>query len=230
MKWQKRKCPIKMELSAIGSGWSDVSLDICGDHHEWSVSGCLGDGVGALVESLYALYPCHVYDQREQSRIKAFDEYVGDFKNGRYVNLRPRGSSDSGFVRFPKRVEFFWDLEGAEVEWTITRESGDAKDFMLNIELKDVDDSESKTYRYDVKYSDFCYAVGKALTQVVKINGFSGFYASVWECDVNVRQLCFLKACGMGKPDAVRPVMSKDDEYGDVSSFEDEIELLIFDM
>ena len=62
MKWQKRECPIKMELVAYGAGWEDVTLDICGDRHWWSVSGCLGDGFGALVESLYELYPDQTYD------------------------------------------------------------------------------------------------------------------------------------------------------------------------
>ena len=44
MKWQKRECPINMELVPYGSGWEDVTLDICGNHHWWSVSGCLGEG------------------------------------------------------------------------------------------------------------------------------------------------------------------------------------------
>ena len=31
MKWQKRDCPIKMELVAYGAVWEDVTLDICED-------------------------------------------------------------------------------------------------------------------------------------------------------------------------------------------------------
>ena len=33
-----------MEIVPYGSGWEDVTLDICGNHHWWSVSGCLGEG------------------------------------------------------------------------------------------------------------------------------------------------------------------------------------------
>ena len=200
MKWQKRDCPINLELVAYGAGWEDVTLDICGDHHWWSVSGCLGDGFGALVESLYALYPDQPHDEYEAHRLTA-----------------------------PMCAEFYWDLEGSGVAWKITRESGLAKEFNITIELRCGEEDDAMQYKYEVRYSDFCYAIGKALTEVVKKHGFAGFYASVWESDINVRHLCFLKACGMGRADTLQPSFAAKTSEA-VSSFEDEIELLMFDM
>ena len=227
MKWQKRDCPIHMEIDPYGSGWEDITLDICGDHHWWSVSGSLGDGFWALVESLYVLYPHQTHDELEERRLTESDEYVADFKNGEYVNLRPRTEKDSGYISFPKAAEFFWDHEGWGVQWKLTKESGQERDFNLTIDLEETDD-DHKTFHYTVKYSDFCYAVGRAITEAVKKHGFGGFHTSVWESDVNVRHLCFLKACGMGKPDALKPSMAAKTGKA-VSSFEDEVELLMFD-
>lgn len=231
MKWQKRDCPIHMELVPYGSGWEDITLDICGDNHWWSVSGCLGDGFWALVESLYALYLHHNYDRLEaQKRLTEEEEFIGDFENGEIVNMRPMPEEYNGsFFSLPKAAEFLWDLEGWEVQWKLTKESGQERDFLLTVDLEETDD-EHKTFHYTVKYSDLCYAVGKAITEALKIHGFAGFHTSVWESDVNVRHLCFLKACGMGMPDAVQPVYSGEKGEGDVSSFADEIELLLFDM
>lgn len=232
MKWQKRECPINMEIVPYGSGWEDITLDICGNHHWWSVSGCLGDGFGALVESLYALYPHQTYDEQEANRLTDVDEFVGEYENGEYKNLRPRTPEDSCYTTFPKSAEFYWDHESWGVHWKLTRESGPAREFMMAIELEESDykGGNKKGFRYEVKYADFCYAVGKAITVAVKKHGFAGFHTSVWESDVNIRHLCFLKACGMGHPDAVQPFESAERGEGATSSFDEELELLMFDM
>ena len=229
MKWQKRDCPIFMKLVPYGYGWEDVTFDICGDHHWWSVSGCLGSGFWALVESLYALYPYQTYDELEQRRLTEVDECVADVKIGEYVNVRPRTKRDSSYYSFPKSAEFFWDHEGWGVQWKLIKESGQERDFPLTIVLEETN-TEHKSFHYTVKYSDLCYAVGKAITEALKEHGFGGFHTSVWESDVNVRHLCFLKSCGMGSPGAVQPFESTDKGGGAVSSLADEIELLLFDM
>jgi hypothetical protein len=235
MNWEKRDCPIKMELVPYGSGWEDITLDICGDHHWWSVSGCLGDGFWALVESLYALYPHQTHDEVEERWLAEKEEFIADFKNGEYVNNRPIPEGyTGGYISLPKAAEpkaaeFFWDHEGWGVRWKLTKESGQEREFKLTIDLEETDD-EHKTFHYDVKYSDICYAVGKAITEAVKKHGFAGFHTSVWESDVNVRHLCFLKACGMGNPDFFKLRREKGKGEGDISSFKDEIELLLFDM
>jgi hypothetical protein len=235
MNWEKRDCSIKMELVPYGDGWEDITLAICGDHHWWSVSGCLGDGFWALVESLYALYPHQAHDELEQRRLTEFDEFIGDFQKGEFVNMRPKPEGYTGsYISLPKTAEFFWDHEGWGVRWKLTKESGQERDFLLTIDLEETEgdqsDDDHKTFHYTVRYSELCYAVGKAITEALKKHGFGGFHTSVWESDVNVRHLCFLKACGMGNPDAVHPFDSAEKGVGAVSSFADEIELLLFDM
>lgn len=233
MKWQKRECPIKLEIVPYGAGWEDVTLEIDGHSHWWSVSGCLGDGFGALVESLYALYPYQTYDEDEENRLTAEEKFHADYVDGEYVNYRRMPDDAKSYRSMPMAAEFYWDHEGCGVAWKLTKdpEAGASRDFTLKIELLDGTETEDKTlYHYDVKYSDLCYAVGKALTEAVKKRGFAGFHTSVWESDVNVRHLCFLKACGMGHPDAVEPFDSAEEGEGAVSSFEEEIKLLMFDM
>lgn len=230
MKWIKRDCPIKFELVPYGSGWEDVTLEIGGDSHWWSISGCLGDGFGALVESLYALYPYQTYDEREQKRLTEEDKFEADYVNGEYVNCHRLPDGATSYKSMPKTAEFYWDLEGCGVNWKLTKEFGPEKDFTLVVELSEGTEQRHKDFRYEVKYSDLCYAVGKALTEALKKHGFAGFHTSVWESDVNVRHLCFLKACGMGHPDAVQPIESAERGEGATSSFDEELELLMFDM
>lgn len=230
MKWEKRDCPIKLELDPYGFGWEDVTLEIDGKHHWWSVSGCLGDGFGALVESLYALYPHQTYDEAEQKWLTEEDAYEADFVDGEYVNYRRLPDEASSGMHLPKAASFYWDHQGYGVTWTLTRESGPAKDFKLTIELQEGTDEKHTDSRYEVQYSDLCYAVGKALTEAIKKHGFAGFHTAVWESDVNVRHLCFLKACGMGCPDALKPVEFCEKGEGAVSPFEEEMKLLLFDL
>ena len=235
MKWQKRECPIKMTLIPYGAGWEDVIIDIQGDHHHYAVSGCLGGGFGALVESLYALYPGQSHCEHEERRISDMAEFVCDYKDGKKINVRPRTSSDSSYFTVPTKAEFIWDEEGHGVSWTISRPANEDHEFLVTIELEEWKCSTdgyitTDRFRYVVQYSDLCYAVGKAMTEAVKSHGFTGFHVSVWESDINVRQLCFLKACGMRKPEFFAPKRGADDEDASITSFKDEIELLMFDM
>lgn len=232
MKWVKRECPIKIELVPYGSGWEDVTLEVDGKHHWWSVSGCLGDGVNALVESLYALYPYQTYDEVEQNRLTGEEKFDAEYVNGEYMNYRRLPDDAKSYRSMPAVAEFYWDLEGHGVAWKLTKapDAGAARDFLLKLELEEGTKTNRENYSYTVKYSDLCYAVGKALTEAVKEHGFAGFHTSVWESDVNIRHLCFLKACGMGHPDAVQPFESAERGEGATSSFEEELELLLFDM
>lgn len=235
MKWEKRDCPVKIELYPYGAGWEDVIVEFGEESHSYAISGSLGDGFGALVQSLYALYPGH---DREGDRCRWLEkcaDLTGDWEGGKWVNVRPKGPDDSSYFTVPVQTRFLWDEEGCGVNWILTRPATEDTEFPLTVELEEFSDYGPRSkitgkYKHAVSYADMCYAVGKALTAAVKSHGFTGFEESVWESDVNVRHLCFLKACGMGRPDFVRPVFGKNQGDGDVSSFADEMELLAFDM
>ena len=236
MNWQKRDCPITIKLVPYGAGWEDVTIEIQGNRHWYPVSGCLGDGFWALAESLYALYPNQNYHEHESHYLSKIADYVGDYKDGKYVNVQRKPSEWRGsYFSVPVQAQFYWDEEGHGVSWTLTRPENEDRESPLVIHLEEWDDScEGKTtehsFDYTVSYSDMCYAVGKALTEAMKSHGFTGFHESVWESDINVRHLCFLKACGMGNPDFFKPKEIKGEGAGDRSSFTDEIDLLLFDM
>ena len=174
MKWQKRECPIHMELVPYGAGWEDITLDICGDHHWWSVSGCLGNGFGALVESLYALYPDQTHDEEEQRWLSEIDDYVVENKDDGIEVLRHRTESDRSYCSFPRSAEFFWDEEGHVVNWRLTRVPGADKDCLLTVELEESGSvGDKKSSRYEVMYSDLCYAVGRAVTEALNFSKFA---------------------------------------------------------
>ena len=236
MNWQKRECSIKMEITPYGDGWEDIDLEIQGDHHWWSVSGSLGDGFGALVESLYCLYPEH-YREFDRCRwLKERAELTGERKNGKWVDVRPvKPGERCTYFTVPVQTRFLWDEEGCGVRWALSRPANDKHEFPLSVEIEEFSDYGARAkvtgrYRYVVPYADMCHAVGKALTAAMKTHGFTGFEASVWESDINVRHLCFLKACGMGRPDFFMPVYGEEQGSGAKTSFADEMELLAFDM
>ena len=142
--------------------------------------------------------------------------------------------ADAYFGGDCNKVTFVWDEEDDHgVNWTISRTSNVGLDFDITLELKEWDENNMLdrpvgTFSYTVSYSDFCYAVGKAITDAVKSYGFGGFGWSTYV--VNVNQLCFLKACGMGRPWAFERIFDEEHGCGEKTSFNDEMELLNFDM
>ena len=246
MNWQKRKCPISMKLMPQGSGWEEIELVIEGKCHKYYVTEVYPDGFWALVNALYVLYPRREYFLRKGRDVGDGMECIDKFKDGQYICTYPyaqeeyavayRTCAKNGFVYTgnEKRVEFAWDEEDDHgVAWSISRHYSSGVDFDITLELKEWDENNMRseppgTYTYTVSYSDFCYAVGKAVTEAVKSYGFGGFAWST-SC-VDVHQLCFLKACGMGKPWFFGRIMDEEHACGEKTSFKDEMEVLDFDM
>ena len=100
---------------------------------------------------------------------------------------------------------------------------------MLKIHIE-VDRSEVKVYDYEVPYSEFCYAVAKACTDMLKKYGFYGYHYSTYTQDLNVRQLLFLKSVALGSFKARELIELGEKEHGEAADFGAELELLLFDM
>lgn len=137
MNWKKRDCPIAIKLVPYGAGREDFIIDINGDHHYYAVSGVLGGGFGALMESLYALYP-----------------------NQHYCFNEDRHLRDS-LVEEHKCAVFWWEEEGGGVQWTLTQSESCAKTFLVYIKLEEKEDATDdakivNTFTYSVSYSDLC--------------------------------------------------------------------------
>ena len=246
MNWQKRECPITMKLMPQGAGWEEIELVMQGNCHKYYVTEVYPDGFWALVNALCILYPSQEYFLRENRDAGDGVEYLDKYKDGQYICAHSytkeeyadanRTSAKAGFVYTgnEKKVEFDWDEEDDHgVHWSILRHYSSGVDFDISLELKEWDDRNMReqppgTFSYNVSYSDFCYAVGKAITEAVKSYGFGGFAWST-SC-VDVHQLCFLKACGMKKPWFFGKIMDEEHMCGEKTLFKDEMEVLNFDM
>lgn len=230
MKLRKRDCQIKMEVSPIGVGWVGLVLEIGGDKYEIDVSGCAGSGIGGFIQSLYQLY-CGKKSTPDGNRVSEVYVYVEVLKGGRVVGRRLRDKNDDRYFEMPKTTSCDLDEEGHGYAISFQREFTEDSDFEVKVKVVEwghVATEDEKPVVYTVRYSDLCYALGKALTTAVKAVGFGGFCENSWDCDISLRHLCFLKAAGLRHPEWVLPMYADQDSPA-VSSFADEMKLLEFD-
>lgn len=97
-----------------------------------------------------------------------------------------------------------------------------------NIYLRTTTDY-GKTYNeYCVDEKDFCYAIAKACTDVLKQYGIYGYRYSTEYDTFDLHQLLFIKAYALECLD-VRKLLNAD-EWVKKTNFDKEIELLLFDM
>ena len=121
-----------------------------------------------------------------------------------------------------------WDEEGSSSHWVFTREPTEDEDFELQIDIC-LRRGDEKNFSYKVRYKDFCYAVAKTCTEVIKSYGIYGYHHSTYEDDINLRHFLFVKAVALDCLD-IRKLTDNGDGLGESSSFEKEMELLMFDM
>lgn len=121
-----------------------------------------------------------------------------------------------------------WDEEGSFSQWIFTREPTENEDFELQIDIC-IQRNEEKRYTYKVRYRDFCYAVAKTCTEVLKSHGIYGYHCSTYEDDINFRQLLFIKAVALDCLD-IRELNDMGEGLGESTPFDKELELILFDM
>lgn len=232
-KLKKRDCGIKMKLVPYGAGWADVYLDICGDHHYFIISCVIGSPFEHLLAVLYHMYPNN-NDPEETDRF--VDCKIGicaqDKQESKVIEILDHFNEVPPGTRYrdiPWRASFTWNEEGAESRWTLERIADESTNFMLKIHIEHERD-ETKTYDYEVPYKDFCYAVAKAYTDVLKEYGLYGYHYSVFTQDLHIRYLLFLKAAALDYFDARHLTYYDEKGHGETTDFRKELELLLFDM
>jgi hypothetical protein len=224
----KRDCGIEIKLVPYGGGWTDVYLNIGNDELYFIISGVMGRQFSDLMRVLYFMYP-EQSDPANADEIIESKPYLVDMSTGK-TKLIDRDEIKPGSVirDVPWKAELEWDEEGAYSLWKLEREPTEDIDFILKLNIE-ISRDETKKYSYEVRYKDFCYAVAKACTEALKEYGFYGYQYSVHSDDMNIRYLLFLKAIALDCHEA-RNLVSREKGKGEVSSFEGEMELLLFDM
>lgn len=218
---KKRDCPIKLKLEPSGAMFLEVYLKINGDSHHFSPSCALGPQFSALLGALYAIHS-------ESDPFESHDDHPQLFEL--------EYSSDTNHIIHSISAKVSWDEEGNDVFITLSRNINEnALDFSPTITLsilRGYNESDTKTYVVDTH--DFCYAVAKGCTEVLKRFGFWGYRFSTEYDHFPIHQLLYIKALALNALESRKLTEVTDRGYGwmDVatSCFEDEMELLLFDM
>jgi len=225
-KMKKRDCGINMSLIPCGGGWTDVYLNIGEDKLDFVISAMLGDNFTDLLRVLYFLHPENNDPEYAENFV---DCWEGRIENDEVVEIAEKIDKESYVcISVPVRGKFCWDEEGSESIWTIEREPTLDTDFDIRIGI-DICRDERKHYEYTVRYKDFCYAVAKACTEVLKSHGIYGYHHSIYHDDMHLRYLLFIKCVALDCFEA-RKLTDMGDKNGERTSFEKEIELLKFDL
>ena len=207
---KKRDCDINIKLTPSGAQFLHFEMDIQGDHLEFLPASTVGEQFGAVVSALYTL----------------FYEDGGDHEEWRSRDY----ISDENHVIHTAVTKVEWDNEGEVVEIILSRKFEvdiDYENDLIEILLKNYDKALKK---YTVKTKDLCYAVAKACTEVLKEYGFYGYRCSTEYDYFKLHQFLYIKSFALGNFEARELFSKEENKWAKRTSFEKEIELLLFDM
>lgn len=206
---KKRDCDIKIKLTPSGTQFLRFEMDIQGDHLDFLPASTMGDQFGAVVSALYTLFH-EKEDMHEEWRSR---EHI----------------SNDNHVIHTIVTKVDWDNEGDVVEIVMSRKCTvdiDYENDLIDIEINNYDEVLKQ---YTVKTKDLCYAVAKACTEVLKEYGIYGYRYSTEQDYFKLHQLLYIKSFAFGNFEA-RELISEENDWVKKTSFEKEIELLLFDM
>ena len=206
---KKRDCDIKIKLTPSGTQYLHFEMDIQGDHLDFLPASTMGDQFGAVVSALYTLFN-EKEDMHEEWRSR---EHI----------------ADENHVIHRRVTKVEWDNEGDVIDIMMSRKGGidiDYENDLIDIEIKNYDEVLKQ---YTVKTKDLCYAVAKACTEALKEYGIYGYRYSTEQDYFNLHQLLYIKSFALGNFEA-RELISEENDWVKKTSFEKEMELLLFDM
>ena len=215
MNLQKSECSIQIEFYSVGAGWLHMKLSIDNDELDLCTSYCMGDSFHSLLESIYSLHP-DAYDNDHSGRIVETKEIEAELD----------GKKTTAIV--PYKATFYWDEEGSIIDWEFEHKPTLDREFDLNIKLGIHRNITDECKEDTVSYKEFCYALAKACTELLKKQGINGFHQSYWDGDINLRYLLFIKAMALDADEMIETKYNKDHEAS--SDINKELEFLMFDM
>jgi len=215
MQLKKRDCKISVKLEPVGVSTLSVEFDLYGEKLSFGPSSVMGAQFKEFISALYALY----FEEPESENY--------DYHNDHY----PCESScfpDSNIID-ELTSEVNWDEEGSDVSFKISRKINDNNENDI-ITLKLSTDFGESYREFKVNGKDFCYAVAKGCTEVLKEFGFYGYRFSTEGDYFIMHQLLFIKAYALDNMEARELIQVTPWLGACKSSFEKELELLLFDM
>ena len=212
MNLQKRDCSIKIEFCNIEAGWLDAKIKF-NDKEIKVISSYIGPSIEVLLEAIYMIHPNSSYHDNSK--------YV------KYTEIKGMAEGQEVDWNVPYKAEFYWDEEGSYVDWYFEHTPTLENEFDLNVKII-ASRRDTKEIKFTVSYKEFCYALAKAFTDMLKKYGIFGYHHSWYGGDVNFRQLLFIKAIALDADDMINTNI--DDKYSVFSDLNKELELLMFDM
>ena len=223
----KRNIGIRIKLTPCGSDFTQVQTRIDGIVNDYFLSGVMGGQFSSFITALYCLY------EEDDQQHSHYYRHSHVLSRSNYPDTKPDGTQ-------LRRAEIFWDGEAYGYHRiTLSRESKtfapSAPDQPDPVTLV-IHERKSKVYHLDGR--DLCYAVARACTEALKKYGFKGFLKSssgyYMGDTVDIEHLLFIKAYALGASEARETAQAWEHPRGWMeaycSSFEKEMELLMFDM
>ncbi len=233
MELQKRECGINIKLVADGSEWMKIFIDNGENRLCFIVSNADGDPFDDLLRALYNLHPDNL-DPENANDIVQYKIGVCDIIESRLEVIQIVDNIDEigdPYITedIPWKAQFTWKEKGADCALTIERSRTEINDFMVKIHIERMG-TDKEIYDFLVRYKDFCYAIAKASTEVLKEYGLFGFFCANNFHDLNLRHLLFLKSVALDNDDAYDRSPHKCASYDETTDLNKELELLLFDM
>lgn len=210
-KLQKRDCDINIKLTPSGAQFLRFEMDVFGEKFDFLPASTISVHFGAFVSAVYKLF------------IEDIDDEHTEWGDREYL-------SDENHVIQTVVTKISWEDEETDVDIIFSRKVSDKIDYendMLDIEIRSYDEI---LRQYTLKTKDFCYAVAKACTEVLKKYGFYGYRHSTEYDYFILHQLLYIKCFALGNFEARVLTPNSENEEVLQTSFEKEIELLVFDM
>ena len=237
MNLKKMKCPITIQLIPYGGGWTDVRINMFGTELYFVISNYVGNQFSDLMKVLYHMYPRQNDSENADDLIESkvgIAEWTGEkYEVLKVVDSTKDADGHATFIDIPWKAEFSWTDEERTTKWLLERKPNCDRNFYLSIKIEVENgwyDVPKEEYEFIVQYRDMCYAVAKACTDALKKHGFYGYHYSTYFQDINIRHLLFLKSVALDNFEARKLTFYEEKGQGEISDFEKEIELLLFDM
>ena len=232
MKLNKRECSISIELIPCGVDFLKVVWNIGNDSFVFWTSSAVSYQFSSFIQAVYSLYSerrdNHDHNRPNRKRCK----YI-------FPSMDPTLAEDEMKVE----TEVNWRGEGPAYEIKLSRickhgskNPACSEDDFVTVELFG---TAIKSTSYTLDGRDLCYAVAKAYTDAIKTYGIYGYYFSTGNdcCTgdvIDLHMLLFIKAYALNAMEVreLHDLSEPSDSWqcAEGTSFEKELELLLFDM